>query len=113
LLPPTQTLCILGSGSTLQNWNTTRPALLRHNANDDSFSVHLDFSTEKFPIEYKYGVYDFETNRFMRFEDGANRVASDSVAADKHTIINDGFASLPCTTWRGAGVAIPVFQSPQ
>jgi 4-alpha-glucanotransferase len=27
----------------------------------------------------------------------------------RHTIINDGFAILPSTTWKGAGVAIPVF----
>ena len=28
---------------------------------------------------------------------------------DRHIIINDGFVALPAETWRGAGVAIPVF----
>jgi 4-alpha-glucanotransferase len=109
LLGLNQTLCILGSGSVLQNWNTTRPVLLHRNARADQFAGHLDFSTEKFPVEYKYGVYDFKADRFVRFEDGPNRILSDGVAVDKYTVINDGFAALPCTTWKGAGVAIPVF----
>jgi 4-alpha-glucanotransferase len=109
LLAPKQTLCILGSGSTLQNWNTTRPSLLHRSANDDYFAVHLNFSNEALPIEYKYGVYDLEINQFVRFEDGGNRFLHDATAAHKVTIVNDGFAVLPCTTWKGAGVAIPVF----
>ena len=109
LLADNQTLCILGSGAALQNWNTTRPVVLHRNADDDYFTVHLDFSRETFPVEYKYGVYDLEAERFIRFEDGPNRVLLDSVAPNKHTIVNDGFAALPCTTWKGAGVAIPVF----
>jgi 4-alpha-glucanotransferase len=109
LLAASQTLCLLGGGSALQNWNTARPALLHRNRDEDYFTVPLDFSTEKFPIEYKYGVYDLNADRFVRFEEGANRILCDSVAADKHTIINDGFAALPFTPWKGAGVAIPVF----
>ncbi len=27
----------------------------------------------------------------------------------KHTFVNDGFVRLPADTWKGAGVAIPVF----
>lgn len=109
LLAPRQTLCIVGSGSALQNWNTTPPALLHFNAGDDYFAVHLDFSSETFPVEYKYGVYDLEAKKFIRFEDGPNRIVSDSIATSKHTIVNDGFAALPSTTWKGAGIAVPVF----
>ena len=109
LVAPNQTLCILGSGSALQNWNTTCPAQLSRHADDQYFSVRLDLSKEAFPVEYKYGVYDLELDRFVRFEDGPNRVLSDNVAAQKLTIVNDGFAALPCTTWKGAGVAIPIF----
>jgi 4-alpha-glucanotransferase len=109
LLAPNQALCILGSGSALQNWNTTRPAQLYRNADDEYFTVHLDLSRQAFPVEYKYGVYDLETPRSIRFEDGPNRVLSDSVAPHKQTIVNDGFVAFPCTTWKGAGVAIPVF----
>jgi 4-alpha-glucanotransferase len=109
LLAPNQTLCILGSGSVLQNWNTTRPAQLCRHADDNYSTVQLNLSNEKFPVEYKYGVYDLKSDRFIRFEDGPNRVLCDNVAAQKVTIVNDGFASLFSTTWKGAGVAIPVF----
>jgi 4-alpha-glucanotransferase len=109
LLASNQTLCVIGSGSSLQKWNTTQPILLHRDGDDDYFTVHLDFSRETFPIEYKYGVYDLGARRFIRFEDGPNRALSGSVAPNKHTIVNDGFAALPCTTWKGAGVAIPVF----
>jgi 4-alpha-glucanotransferase len=109
LLARNQTLCIVGSGSALQNWSTTPPVLLHRNAGDDYFTVNLDFSRETFPVEYKYGVYDREAQRFIRFEDGPNRILSDRITTSKHTIVNDGFAALPCTTWKGAGVAIPVF----
>jgi 4-alpha-glucanotransferase len=109
LLAPSQTLCILGRGSALQNWNTAHPVLLQRKSDDDYFVVYLDLSGEKFPIEYKYGIYDLDAKRLMRFEDGPNRFLSDSVGPNKQTIVNDGFAALPCTTWKGAGVAIPVF----
>ena len=60
-------------------------------------------------MQYKYGVYDVEHAKFVRFEDGDNRILHDAVAPKKHTIVNDGFVRLPADTWKGAGVAIPVF----
>ena len=51
----------------------------------------------------------FESKTFVRYEDGPNRTLDDYVAPEKQTIVNDGFARLPSTTWKGAGVAIPVF----
>jgi len=36
-------------------------------------------------------------------------VLHDAVAPGKHTVVNDGFIRLPADTWKGAGVAIPVF----
>lgn len=109
LLIPSQTLCLLGSGSALRHWNTTGPILLQRNPEDDFFIAHLDLSGAAVPVEYKYGVYDLEKKSFVKFEDGQNRVLSDPVGPQKYTIVNDGFARLPCTTWKGAGVAIPVF----
>jgi 4-alpha-glucanotransferase len=73
------------------------------------YSVDLDFSKEQFPIVYKYGIYNLIENNFIEFEGGENRVLNDSLASSKHTIVNDAFAVFPNTTWKGAGVAIPVF----
>ncbi len=109
LLTKEQTLCLLGDVAALGNWSTRKPLQLSRTAAEDFFSVQLDLSGELFPIEYKYGVYDLSQRAFVRFEDGENRIAHDAVSPGKHTIVNDGFIRLPAETWRGAGVAIPVF----
>jgi 4-alpha-glucanotransferase len=109
LLTRTQTLCLLGNSPELRNWNTADPLLLSRKPDEDFLTLNLDLSSQAFPIGYKYGVYDVESKSFVRYEDGPNRTLHDTVAARKQTIINDGFARLPSTTWKGAGVAIPVF----
>jgi 4-alpha-glucanotransferase len=109
LLEKGQTLCLLGSASALSEWNTARPVLLNRIEDQNFLTAHLDLGAEMFPIFYKYGVYDVERKSFVRYEDGDNRVLHASVSSGKRTIVNDGFARLPSTTWKGAGVAIPVF----
>ena len=109
LLAKGQTVCLVGNGVVLGNWTTTAPLLLSRTAGEDSFSVQIDLGREPFPVNYKYGVYDVEQGSFMRFEDGDNRTLNDVVALGKHTIVNDGFVRRPVDTWKGAGVAIPVF----
>jgi 4-alpha-glucanotransferase len=109
LLLKGQTLCVIGSCTALGNWSTTAPPLLNRIAGEDFLTAQIDFGQEKFPVQYKYGVYDIESGKFIRFEDGDNRILHDAVAPKKHTIVNDGFVRLPADTWKGAGVAIPVF----
>jgi 4-alpha-glucanotransferase len=109
LLEKDQTLCLLGSTTGLGNWDTARPIPLNRLSGQDWLTTELDLTKERFPIEYKYGVYDFAEGKFLRHEGGTNRVLEDGVAAGKQTIVNDGFAVLPSTNWKGAGVAIPVF----
>ncbi|MFZ9215414.1 MAG: 4-alpha-glucanotransferase, partial [Sediminibacterium sp.] len=62
-----------------------------------------------FPIAYKYGIYDVVNKSFVVFENGNNRILEDAPSKDNTTIVNDGFTYLPNNTWKGAGVAIPVF----
>lgn len=107
LLQKGQTVFIAGSNNELRNWGNPQPVLMSKKDNEDFFSVKLDLSKINFPVFYKYGVYDTETNSIVRFENGNNRVLHNS--SYKRTIINDGFVVLPLTTWRGAGVSIPVF----
>lgn len=109
LLKKGQTLCILGSSQSLGNWNTQHPLLLTKNTKEDFFQIALNLSKDSFPTAYKYGVYDVDQQQFLRYEDGNNRVLYDAVVKDKVSIIHDGFAVLPNNTWKGAGVAIPVF----
>jgi len=109
LLQKDQTLCLVGEGLALGNWQTHAPMLLQRAAGGDYFSIQLDLREQKFPLAYKYGVFDLAKNIFDRFEDGDNRVLWDEIARGKHTLVNDGFARLPLRPWRGAGVAVPVF----
>lgn len=54
-------------------------------------------------------MYDTIQERFVRYEEGNNRILHEAVVKDKQTIVHDGFMVLPNTGWKGAGVAIPVF----
>ena len=109
LLKKNQTICLLGEGAFLGNWNTQSPILLDRRAGEDYLSAQLDLRGQKFPIAYKYGVFDVETNSLVQFESGANRVLNHPPGRPRHTLVNDGFARLPTADWHGAGVAVPVF----
>lgn len=109
LLGPDQTLCLLGSAPALAGWNTEAPVLLHRPAGMDWLSARVDLRGAPFPIEYKYGIYNVDQKRFVRFEDGSNRVLSEPAGVGKYTLVSDGFAAFPVTDWKGAGVAIPVF----
>ena len=109
LLQPHESLCLLGSDALLHDWDTTQPILMDPGVSNGHWSIALNLAKAQFPIAYKYGVAETATGKFIRFENGNNRVLYDAVAKDKQTLINDGFAVLPNTSWRGAGMAIPVF----
>ena len=55
-----QTICLLGDGAALGQWNTQNPALLGRQQKDDYFSVSLDLRGQAFPLAYKFGVFDVE-----------------------------------------------------
>jgi len=109
LLAKDQTLCLLGEGAALGNWDTTAPVLLSRRPDEDCFSVSLDLRRQDFPCAYKYGVFDVGQNVFIRFEGGDNRTLKAGVGRQQQVVVDDGFAVLPADTWRGAGVAVPVF----
>jgi 4-alpha-glucanotransferase len=109
LIQANQTICILGSADKLGKWNVTKPILLKKNEGEDLFKADVDLSKETFPLAYKFGIYNTEEKKFIAFEEGDNRILYDEIKADKKTIVNDAFTNFPVNTWRGAGVAIPVF----
>lgn len=109
LLQTDETICLLGSGETLGNWHTKKPVLLQYLPHTSSYAVSLNLTEDDFPIAYKYGIYNSKEKKFIRFEDGNNRVAHDRSVGNTLIRYHDGFAWLPNTSWKGAGVAIPVF----
>lgn len=102
-----QAVCMAGSTGVLNNWSTEKPVLLERHG--EWWGVDIDFSETFFPITYKYGIYDTKEESFVRFEQGDNRVLHYDAPVNKTTIVHDGFVRLPGETWKGAGIAIPVF----
>ncbi|MBP6687933.1 MAG: 4-alpha-glucanotransferase [Lacibacter sp.] len=107
LLNEDEVLCISGSNQTLMSWSTTEPVLMQ--TEDNWWTAKLNLSAESFPVAYKYGVFNTKTKNFVAFESGNNRILYDSYGKKKITVLHDGFAQLPNNTFKGAGVAIPVF----
>lgn len=109
LLRQGETVCLLGNTTETGNWQEDQAVIMSRKNDQDYFEVRLDFTDISFPLYYKYGVYNIAQKRFIRFEDGDNRVLFDVFAKEKKTLINDGFLRLPTGYWKGAGVAIPAF----
>jgi len=109
LLAKGQTLCLLGSGDELGHWQADNAQVLNRQKGEDFYSVKVNLSDAVLPIMYKYAVYDVEQGKVLNIEGGHDRMLVNSAAPGRQTIINDGFAQLPNNTWKGAGVAIPVF----
>ena len=107
LLRNNECVCIGGSGNELGEWQMIKPFLL--NKEDNWWTCRVDLSDEVFPVAYKYGIFNKKEKRFIRFEGGDNRIVHAEPEKKKITILHDGFIHLPNNTWKGAGVAIPVF----
>ncbi len=107
LLQPGEILCLLGSHDALGNWEKTNPVPMEKQ--DHWWVAHTDLSGAEFPVAYKYGVFDTGEKKFLRYENGDNRILYQESGRKKLTVLHDGFIYLPNNTWKGAGVAIPVF----
>src|SRR6476659_5696201 len=107
LLQKNEVLCLTGIGKVLNDWSIEKPLLM--NREDNWWILKTDLSEESFPLAYKYGVYNKKEKKFLRFENGNNRSLYSESLKKKITTAHDGFAHLPNNTWKGAGVAIPVF----
>ena len=107
LLKEGEALCILGNDEKLHNWQTNKPLLLHKDG--DWWSIPLRLDTARFPLAYKYGVYNTRLNAFIEYEGGSNRVCFQPVAENGLVILHDGFINRPNNNWKGAGVSLPVF----
>jgi 4-alpha-glucanotransferase len=107
LLQKHEVMALAGSGVKLRDWSDTNPLLMERKGN--WWEIKLDLSGEHFPVAYKYAVWNLKEERFLRFEDGDNRLLTPEPGVNRISIQHDGFAHLPNDTWKGAGVAIPVF----
>lgn len=107
LLGPGEIVCFAGSSKPFGYWATENPILMRPSHN--WFVARLSLEPEGLPVTYKYGIYNLNERKFVRFEDGENRLLHPA-RKNEVTILHDGFVRTPAfKTWKGAGVSIPVF----
>jgi 4-alpha-glucanotransferase len=107
LLKKNEVPCVSGNGPDFEEWDTDNPVLMKKENN--WWTAKIAIGKESFPLSYKYGIYDLKQKKFVRFESGPNRMLFGDAQKKKLTILHDGFIRLPNNTWKGAGLAIPVF----
>ena len=107
LLAKNEVVCLLGDKLPEGEWDTSSPVELTRD--NGWWSAKLNLPKESLPLNYKYGVYNSKEGKFVRYEDGDNRILHGDAHNKQITILHDGFVHLPNTTWKGAGVSVPVF----
>ena len=107
LLQSGESVCLLGAGQALHDWSTTQPILLQKQG--DWWVTRVDLSKEDFPIPYKYGIWSQTHQQLIQFETGDNRTLYFPGERSAKVLLHDGFLRMPNDSFRGAGVAIPVF----
>ncbi|MGB3007544.1 MAG: 4-alpha-glucanotransferase [Chitinophagaceae bacterium] len=107
LVDKNEIICLTGNTNRLGNWSEESPVLMVKKGN--WWTAKLNLSEATFPIAYKYGKWNKKDEKFICFENENNRIIHSEAAKMKLTVIHDGFIHLPNNTWKGSGVAIPVF----
>ncbi len=112
LLQDGKIICLSGSAKEMTEWSDTEPVLLHRSK--DYWSVSLNLHKEKFPIEFKFGIYDTEEKKLIHFEEGSNRIIGFPAVKDKPVLFHF-FPRFDQYAWQGTGinVAVPSLKSSQ
>ncbi|WP_303010481.1 4-alpha-glucanotransferase [uncultured Bacteroides sp.] len=102
-------LAICGNQKALGNWEPEK-AVLMSDANFPEWQAELDANKLKFPLEYKFILYNKAEKRADCWENNPNRyLAEPELKTNETLVIADRYAYFDIPAWKGAGVAIPVF----
>ena len=105
LLNTDEWVCITGTGKIFKNWDIKKLVPLK--LEGDWFRIKINFDREDFPLRYKYGIYNTVTKTFI-YESGSDRYLQNEPVKKQTIVLHDGFINLQ-RSWKGAGVAIPIF----
>jgi 4-alpha-glucanotransferase len=97
-------VCLTGDNKKLHNWSADKPLLMEFKKS--YWQLRVNLSKEKFPVEYKLGVYDLDS-KTMEFEEGENRKLPELTEAHSLTILHQNLDTTNYK-WRGAGINVPV-----
>lgn len=100
-------ICITGSAYKMNLFDGEKPLLFKQK-NNNTGSITLDLSKEKFPIEYKIGIFDSGKKTIVEYETGANNVLKKLNEDGTKKIIQHQY-KCDNFLWKGAGINIPVF----
>lgn len=100
---PHQGVAVIGNHRTLGAWQTTDLVPMNPAAEANWFLV-LTTDTTLQGVEYKFVIYNLTDKTIVRWEEGENRRLPEM---EESTLLSQVFRQT--YTWKGAGVAIPVF----
>ena len=100
---PDEIVALTGACEALGCWATERAVAM---CDKDAPVWRATLPLEVLQSEYKFVVLDAATRALKRYEGGENRRFP---AAERESVIIQGLRLRDTMTWRGAGVAIPVF----
>lgn len=102
-------LAICGNQKALGDWNPDK-ALPMSDIHFPEWQIELDASKLKFPVEYKFVLYNKKEKRAETWENNPNRYLADPEIKSHETfVLSDRYVFFDIPAWKGAGVAIPVF----
>lgn len=100
---PDEVVAVVGERESLGSWDTDK-AIIMDDSKAPVWSVALP--RDVMSSEYKFVVLDAATHRLKRYEQGDNRRFP---MATRSVVVMQGLRLRDEMSWRGAGVAIPVF----
>ena len=78
--------------------------------NFPEWQIELDASKLKYPLEYKFILYNKQEKKADCWEKNPNRYLADPELKTNETlVIADRYVYFDIPAWKGAGIAIPVF----
>lgn len=102
-------LALCGNQKILGDWNPDK-AVPMSDAVFPEWQVEVDAGKINFPLEYKFVLYDEKERRAVAWENNPNRYMADPQIGDDETLaIGDRYVYFSLPSWKGAGVAVPVF----
>lgn len=108
-LSPRYALAVCGNQKILGSWNPEK-AVVMNDATFPEWQLELDASKLTYPVEYKFVLYNLEEGKVEAWEENPNRCLAEPLCEGQDVyVISDRHVHFDLPTWKGAGVAIPVF----
>ena len=104
-------ICILGNQDQLGNWDRKKAFILECGNDFPLWTGQLNAAELKFPLQYKYGIWNLDKEEAVTLEDWHDRQLLE-ISKPKSPFIYmkaDPHFRFPLGLWKGAGVSVPVF----